>query len=171
MKLIFDVLPVDKTLGRLPEVVAEPYPAPEIYEGAAVDAVAPGRVRTLINLGQACGWTTRLVMSIGSMPHATTGRPGPRKTWWGVRLKRPEWSRQAYAVFDEKFAAWHSIGMAGLDFVPLMVGGRTDLSAFLAERVGADWRASVIERVRAQEAAAKLVAAARPKKAKQTEGL
>lgn len=148
------------------------YPAPVVTsrEAAPSGTVWPDAVLALQVRAAAAGWDTMRQYSRGRMPHATTGRPGPVKDWFCVRMRSADGSRAAYAIHDG--TAWKSLCVWGGGLAPYMDIGVTELNEWIAGVPDpAAWVDSIRARRVEQECQRKLKAKERPKPAKSGEGL
>lgn len=97
----------------------EPYPAPMILSGDNADpALWPSSVLKMQSYALGRGWRVIRQYSRGSMPHGSTGRPGPVKDWYALRLAAGDGLRAAWMVHDG--TSWKSMGIWGADVQPLV---------------------------------------------------
>lgn len=155
------------------EVERVPYPAPEVTSREWQNADAPPWPSPVLKLqarAEAAGWVTQPQYSRGHMPHATLGTPGAVKDWFCVRMRSGDSSRAAYAIHDGK--AWADICVWGHGISPYTECGMTELAEWIAGVADPlAWVAAVRARRAEQAAAAKVTAAARPRRAKASEAL
>ena len=153
MKLVFDVLPVDREFSKRPPAPPVIYPAPEVSSRDGRWVPPPSAVRALA-AGTPVGWTVVTQYSRGCQPHKTTGKPGPVKDWWAVRFT---WKDEygAYAVHDG--SGWDTVCVWGKTLPPFLKLGVTDLKQFLADPAacGPAWVDAIRVRVAEQDARAK----------------
>ena len=64
------------------------FPAPTMMARPATADEIPNGARVIAELARANGWNVAVTISRGQKPHATTGRPGPVKTFVLVRAQR-----------------------------------------------------------------------------------
>lgn len=86
------------SFARVHEVLAEPFPAPEVTsDDPQGSVVIPSPATDLAVYAAALGWEHMVTYARGWVPHATHGRPlkGVRESW-AVRLRRE--NRRAVAV-------------------------------------------------------------------------
>ena len=136
-----------------PVAESEAHPEPVTSSRDQVKVPGPGVTVALAAWGRECGWEVCVQYSRGCKPHATTGRPGPVKSWWGVRFARAGWG--ACAVHDGK--AWDSICAWGSDLPPFMTLGITELKEYLREPgwLSPEVRQALRDKARLQAEAAK----------------
>lgn len=158
-------LKIDAENASVLTYASEAYPSPEIGGRAAEDA--PAVVRNLAAAGSALGWRVRIQWARGSLPHATTGRPGRSEESWAVRFARQDpdggrWGAWALRRSD----TWPFVWMWGTELLPFGLGGLTDLKIFLAAPGELDV-AGIRERTALAEERKKEAARNRPRKARE----
>lgn len=142
------------------------YPMPRKRAEALSDDLSgvPGAVRTLAREAREAGWDVTVWHSIGCLPHATTGRPGPEKDHWAVVVVQP--AARAYAVYAG--VGWHSVAVWDQARAPFAGCSVTDLREFLAgPRREQGWYDAIRARQRELAERAKASAAARPRKGRE----
>lgn len=97
----------------------EPYPAPMVDSRAGVEpALWPSSVLRTRTYALERGWRVACSYSRGCIPHGSTGRPGPVKNWYGLRLAAGDGARAAWMVHDG--TSWKSMGIWGAGVQPLV---------------------------------------------------
>lgn len=131
-------------------------------------AWCPGPVLGLAQSASAAGWGVRVQWATGSLPHATTGKPGPVRESFAVRCLRDAWGAWAVRRGD----AWPFVWLWGETLSPFGLAGLTEMTEWLRDPDACDdrWYASIRARRAQQEIARKEAARLRPKKAR-SEGM
>lgn len=155
--------------------VADPYPAPREARSSLSGEMngVPGPVLGLARDAHRLGWVVRVQHSIGCLPHATTGRPGPEREWFAVVMRRggPAGSAdgtggagfQAYGVYGG--GVWSSCAVWDTTRAPFAACSVSDVRSFLAEPgPGQGWYDAIRQRQAEAAARQKAAAAARPRK-------
>lgn len=98
---------------------AEPYPVPVVDSRAGVEPTLwPSSLVKMQSYAIGRDWRVTRSYSRGCMPHGSTGRPGPVKDWYGLRLAAGDGARAAWMVHDG--TSWKSMGIWGAGVQPLV---------------------------------------------------
>lgn len=148
----------------------EDYPAPHVDSRNDIEAAWPSSLMGMRAFAAGYGWRSVSQYSRGCMPHATTGRPGPVKDWYALRLAAPGGARRAWMVHDGM--KWTTVGIWG-DGVPALTGelGVTAIQQWIVGPEDPLAFRDGLSRIKAQTVVRKREAAARLAKAKREAGL
>lgn len=97
----------------------EDYPAPHVDSRYDIEVPWPSSLMRMRAFAHAHGWRSVSQYSRGCMPHAVTGKPGPVKDWYALRLAAPGGVRRAWMVHDGM--KWTGVGIFG-EGVPVLTG-------------------------------------------------
>jgi len=116
------------------------YPAPEYTSRDSHDVKLPSAVQKLAQFAREQRWGVIAQSSMGSVPHARTGRPSALKRLVALRFgDRVGSDRRAYVVYESPAARedWkpRSIMIWGPDLPPYAHLGSADLRLYLAKKV------------------------------------
>jgi hypothetical protein len=148
--------PVSNRLA--PIAVVKAYPAPEVTSRQPWDgAGTPSAVLKQAERAVAASWDVRVQRSRGSVPHATTGRPGAVKTLYALVLGNG--GHSAYAVHDG--GTWVSVMLWGRTRTWFPHASITDLGVYVdaCGVLGSEWYDAIRERESGKIARSKVRAA------------
>lgn len=140
------------------------YPAPEHTSRdpwpAGLDM--PGPVAGIRRVAQSHGWSVRVLYSVGSHPHGTTGRPTAVASWFGVQMLHPGTRARVVAVYNGRSSTWSTVHLMTRGEITSQ-GSITDAHEFvtLSGRV-LELRTWVAARITQRERVAKERALKRP---------
>lgn len=115
------------------------YPAPAYTSRDSQAVELPSAAAKLAQVAREASWEVRAQSSMGSIPHARTGRPTAEKKLIALRFgAHPMTERRAYVIYESPASrsAWkpRSIMIWGPDLTPYAHCGMVELRAYLAEK-------------------------------------